>query len=370
MTRRNGSGKTYIGFLAALASVAAVTVAGYFLREHVNATTIALVYVADVVVIATVFESPAALAASVLAALLFNYTFLPPYYKFTVADPENWVALFVFLAVAVTVGQLAARANRRAAEAERLYDQLEEAFEGASEAEALKRSEKLKSALLDAVTHDLRTPLTSIKASVTMLIEEDQHDPIHTTLDPAGRGDLLEVINEETDRLNAFVESMVEIARIQSGDTLLRRSTVTAEEIVVKAAQRAKAIRKTHKLRSDIAPGLPMISVDPRAIVEVLFKLLDNAAKYSAAGTNILIGAALSEGRLRFSVEDEGPGIPETDRGAVFERLYKSDRSTAGLGMGLSIVRGIIEAHGGRIWIESGKMGARFVFDLPVNTNE
>ena len=113
-----------------------------------------------------------------------------------------------------------------------------------------------------------------------------------------------------------------------------------------------------------------MLSVDPRAIVEVLFNLLDNAAKYSPAGTTILIGAVLSEGRLRFSVEDEGPGVPETDREAVFERFYRSNRSTAGLGMGLSIVRGIIEAHGGRIWIESGKTGARFVFDLPVHTNE
>ena len=239
MPGRNGHAKTFIGFIAALVAVAAVTVVGLVLREHVNLTTVGLVYVAAVVIIATVFESPAAMAASVLAGasvqLHFSSTLLP-----TDRRRPGKLGGPGLLAVAVTVGQLAARANRRAAEAERLYKQLENAFEGASEAEALKRSEKLKSALLDAVTHDLRTPLTSIKASVTMLIEEDQHDSIHTTLDPAGRGDLLEVINEETDRLNAFVESMVEIARIQSGDTLLRRSTVTAEEIVVKAAQRAR----------------------------------------------------------------------------------------------------------------------------------
>jgi K+-sensing histidine kinase KdpD len=363
-------GKGYIGFIAAVLAVAAVTVGLAFAGDHVNSTTAALVYLLAVILIASVYESPAALLASLLAALSINYLFLAPYYTLTISDPENWVALFVFLAVAVTVGQLSARANRRADEARKLYKDLEQAFEKASEAEALKRSEKLKSALLDAVTHDLRTPLTSIKASVTMLIDENQNDPIHTTLDPAGRGDLLAVINEETDRLNSFVESMVEIARIQSGDPMLRRSPVTAEEIVVKAAQRAKAIRRTHKLRSDIAPGLPMLSIDPRAIVEVLFNLLDNAAKYSPAGTRILIAVARSDEGVRFSVEDEGSGVPEAEREAVFERFYRKDRSARGLGMGLSIVRGIIEAHLGSIWVESGNKGARFVFDLPLNANE
>ena len=358
--------RTFFGLLSAAAAVAAVTAVGILFRDQVNSTTVALVYLAVVVLVASVFESPAAMAASVLAALLFNFTFLPPYYRLTIADPENWLALFVFLAVAIIVGQLAARSHRRAADAERLYKELEDTFELTSEAEALKRSEKLKSALLDAVTHDLRTPLTSIKASVTMLIEENLKDQVHTTLDPVSRGDLLEVINEETDRLNSFVESMVEIARVQSGDALLRRSAVTAEEIVVKAAQRAKSIRRSHKLRSDIGPALPMLSVDPRAMVEVLFNLLDNAAKYSPAGTRILICVRKADGGIRFSVEDEGPGIPETDREAVFERYYRSARSTRGLGMGLSIVRGIIEAHGGRIWIDSGKKGAVFVFELPV----
>ena len=96
MPGRNGHAKTFIGFIAALVAVATVTVVGLVLREHVNSTTVVLVYVAVVVIIATVFESPAAMAASVLAALLFNYTFLPPYYQLTVADPENWVALVSF----------------------------------------------------------------------------------------------------------------------------------------------------------------------------------------------------------------------------------------------------------------------------------
>ena len=346
-----------------------VTIALLAIRDHINSTTVAMGELLVVVLVATIFESPAALLASLLAAFSFNFFFLPPYNTLSISEPENWVALLVFLAVAVTVGQLSARSHRRALEAEGLYSELQEAFERVSEAEAIKRSEKLKSALLDAVTHDLRTPLTSIKASVTMLIDENQLDPREATLEPQGRGELLEVINEETDRLNTFVESMVELARLQSGDLLIRRASVTADEIVLTAARRAKLLRKTHHLTSEIEPSLPPISVDPRAIVEAVQNLLDNAAKYSPPGSSILISASKSRDRVRFVVEDEGPGIPEPEREAVFERFYRSDSSTGGLGMGLAIVRGIIEAHGGQIWIEAGKKGARFVFDLPINAN-
>lgn len=337
--------------------------------DHLNSTSVGLTYLLFIVLVATVYESWAALTASVLATFAFNFFFLPPYQTLSIAEPQNLISLFVFMAVALVVGQLSAKSNRRAAEAERLYGELEQAFEKASEAEAIERSEKLKSALLDAVTHDLRTPLTSIKASVTMLLDEGQGGPVRTALDSSERGDLLQVINEETDRLNAFIESMVELARIEAGDTQWRRRAVTAEEIVVKAAQRARGIRATHTLRSHIEPGLPLVSVDPRAIVEAVYNLLDNAAKYSPPGTTILISASKADKSVRFTVEDEGPGIPESERESVFQRFYRSNGSSSGLGMGLAIVRGIIEAHGGQIWIDSGSKGARFVVELPGNIN-
>ena len=135
--------------------------------------------------------------------------------------------------------------------------------------------------LLDAVTHDFRTPLTSIKASVTMLIEENEFGTREKKLDRHSRGELLEVINEETDRLNTFVESMVEVAgRFQAGKTELRLSNVAAEEIIVKAANRAKEIQRTHKLISNVEPDLPKTKLDTRAIVEAVYNLVDNAAKY------------------------------------------------------------------------------------------
>src|SRR5262249_19206524 len=141
-----------------------------------------------------------------------NFFFLPPVHTLDIAQPDNWIALIAFLITAVTAGELSARVTRRAAEAEvarqeieRLYDELRSAFERASHAEALRQSEKLKSALLDAVTHDLRTPLTSMKASVTTLLDDlKAKSASRAVLDDEGRQEMLEVINEECDRLNRF----------------------------------------------------------------------------------------------------------------------------------------------------------------------
>jgi two-component system sensor histidine kinase KdpD len=356
-----------------LISVLAITLATALLlplREHVNSTTIALVQLLGIVLVATVFPRWAALTSSILAALSFNFFFLRPYYTLTISEPENWVALFVFLAVAITVGHLSATSNKRRSEAERLYKELEAAFESASEAEALRRSEKLKTALLDAVTHNFRTPLTSIKASVTALIHDNQLPAKERALDQHSRGELLQVIDEESDRLDTFVDSMVELARFQSGDNRLDRSSVAPEEVVLKVARRARSLRTSHKLRSKVEPDLPHVSADSRALVEAVYNLIENAAKYSPSGTTIQIAATRHNGDVRFSVEDEGVGIPRSEREAVFERFYRGKEDGGkGLGMGLAIVRGIIEAHGGKIWVESGAKGARVVFELPASEN-
>jgi len=360
--------KLALGTVSSMTGIGAITAALLPFRDDINETTVALAEILVVVLVATFFGWLSALFASLLAGLSLNYFFLPPYNALAISDPENLLAFGVFLAIAVTVGHLSATASKRRSEAERLYKDLEDAFEKASEAEALRRSEKLKTSLLDAVSHDFRTPLTSIKASVTMLIEDNQLPAQERNLDQHGRGELLQVIEEESDRLNTFVESMVELARFQAGDSKLHVAAVSPEEIVLKAARRARSIQ-SHKLRSGIEPDLPAVSVDARAIVEALYNLIDNAAKYSPQGTPIEITAAKHNGTVRFAIEDEGPGIPEAERDTVFERFYRSNKSAGGLGMGLSIVRGIVEANGGKIWVEPGKKGARFVFELPAVAN-
>ncbi|HKG21800.1 MAG TPA: DUF4118 domain-containing protein, partial [Blastocatellia bacterium] len=217
------SGKA--GYFIAVLTIFTATAALRLFGGHINSTTVALALLMVVLLVATVWGARPAVAASMLGMLCLNFFFLPPVGTFTIAAPDNWVALAAFLLTAVTAGQLSAQAKRRAEEAEagrveieRLYEELQNAFERASLAEALKQSERLKSALLDAVTHDIRTPLTSIKASVTTLLDESRAKAEdNVPLDAEGRREMLEVIDEEADRLNRFVESLVEMARIEAG---------------------------------------------------------------------------------------------------------------------------------------------------------
>ena len=227
------SSKALAGYGAGLFGIAAATGLLKLVGGHVNPTTAALVFLLVVLFVATAWGSRPAVLASLLGLVSFNFYFLPPFGTFRISDPDNWIAFVAFIITALTAGRLSARAERRAAEAEiaraeieRVYRELQETFERASEAKALKQSEQLKSALLDAVTHDLRTPLTSIKASVTTLLEEfetkvDSEEPIR--LEPDARKEMLVVINEESDRLNHFIEDLMELAQLKAGEMQLRK---------------------------------------------------------------------------------------------------------------------------------------------------
>ena len=378
------------GYVLAVLAIGAATGVLKLFRTHVNTTTVALAFLLIILFIATKFGSRPAVVAALAGVFAFNFFFLPPVGTLTIADPDNWIALAVFLITAVTAGELSVRAKRRAEEAEagrreieRLYTELREAFERASHAEALRESERLKSALLDAVTHDLRTPLTSIKASVTTLLDElnaKASDALPAVLNEEGRRDMLEVINEECDRLNRFIEGLVEMARIEAGEFRLRRRWGTIEEMVEMALARAKNLMDRHRVEVEIEKDLPIVLVDARAVSEVIYTLVDNAAKYSPAGTLIHLAASRAENdMIRASVEDCGPGIPVELRERVFDKFFRAIRDgdsnrirPSGTGMGLAIARGIVEAHSGRVWIESGAggLGTRVVFTLPIGDED
>ena len=383
------SERKWPGYLAAAASVAASIIVLKLLGEHINATTVSLVLLLNVLFIATRWGSLPALTASVLALLCFNFFFLPPFGTFKIAARDNWIAAVVFLITAVTAGQLSARAKRRAEEAEvgkreieRLYAELRDAFERASHTEALRQSEKLKSALLDAVTHDLRTPLTSIKASITTLLDEVRgrtNGEQRTSLDADSRLEMMEVIDEESDRLNHFIGGLIELARIEAGELQLRRRWGAVDEIVSAALLRAEPVTREHRIELDIENELPVVRVDERAVSEVVYTLVDNAAKYSPPGSTIRIAARRAGDELiEMAVEDRGAGVPAELRERVFDKFFRATRdgdvktpAPAGTGMGLAIARGIIEAHHGKIWIESGRTGGtRAVFTLPVGDED
>ena len=378
------------GYVVAALSVVALTLLLKTVGAHVNAATVSLALLLNVLFIATRWGSLPALAASILAMLCFNFFFLPPFGTFTIAATDNWIALLAFLLTAVTAGQLSARAKRRAEEAEagrreieRLYAELRDAFERASRAEALRQSEKLKSALLDAVTHDLRTPLTSIKASITTLLDEvrgrvDTEPPV--SLDAESRVEMMEVIDEESDRLSRFINGLIELARIEAGELQLRRRWGAVEEIISTALARAEPITRNHRVELYIEKELPGVRVDERAVSEVVYTLIDNAAKYSPKGSTIRITARRSgDDLIAMGVEDDGPGIPVDLRERVFDKFFRATRDgdvrnhqPTGTGMGLAIAKGIVEAHYGKIWIEPGRegKGTRVLFTLPIGDDD
>lgn len=363
--------------------IAAATAVLKIFGGHINPTTVALALLLIVLFVATAWGPKPAIMASLLGVICFNFFFLPPVHTFSISEPENWIALFAFLITAITVGQLSAHAKRRAEEAnaarqeiERLYHELQDSFEQASQAKAVKQSERLKSALLDAVTHDLRTPLTSIKASVTTLLDDQcslNDDEPATRLGEEGRQEMLEVIDEEADRLDRLIEGLMELARIEAGELHLRKHRASLNEIVIAAVKRAEPRTRLNKLELVLDDELPSVDVDEAALVEVIYVLLDNAAKYSSAGSLITVSATGGNGNeARLIVEDQGPGIPPELRERVFIKFFRAMRDggqgkPSGTGMGLAIAQGIVEAHGGRIWIEDGTegRGTRFLVALP-----
>ncbi len=361
-----------------LVTVMLVTAAFLPFRGQVNQTEVALALLLVVLFASTLFGSTSGLLASVLGILCFNFFFLPPFHTLTISDPENWVAFAAFVITALIAGQLSGYARRRAEESEarqkeieRLYIELQSAFEQASEAEGLRRSEKLKSALLDAVTHDLRTPLTSIKASATTLLE-DTKTPV---LDGESRQEFLEIINEETDRLNEFIEGMVGIAKIESDALHLHKRSSSVEEIVANAVERVRRHLGDRKLSVDISTDLPNVFADAASVSEVVYTLLDNAAKYSSDSNSISVSAVATESStMNIVVQDQGNGIPAEMRERVFDKFFRAGEQDihntgGGLGLGLAIAKGIVESQGGTIRIEDGDKGyvTKFVVTLPID---
>jgi K+-sensing histidine kinase KdpD len=332
----------------------------------------------DVVVVARLWGMGPALAAAASGAGAYSYYFLPPA-GFGIEDAEDWIAFVTFIVTAVIAGELASRAERRAAEAqagrqeiERLYQELQSAFERASEAEAARRNEQLKAALLDALTHNLRTPLTSIKAAVTALIRTGVWSPV-SELSSEGRRELLQVIDEESDRLNRFIERLSTPEDSNPVPPIHLRA-IEVDELVRSGLHRAETVIRDHRVNVALDEATPAVSGDAASIVEVIYILLDNASKYAPAGSTISVRAARDDERsVQISVADEGPGIPEHLRERVFEKFFRvparesHDPNRGGIGLGLPIARRLIETQGGRIWIEaSASGGTTVVLTLPV----
>jgi signal transduction histidine kinase len=252
---------------------------------------------------------------------------------------------------------------RDVTERKRMEDEIVQAR---AQIEALRHSEQLKTGLLSMVSHELRTPLTVIKGFATTLLRRD------VKWEEEKQRDFLENINQETDRLAHLVSNLLDMSRLEAGLLRLERDSYQISEMLESIVRRLDTITEHHKLQVAVPTELPPVFVDKTRIGQVLTNLVENAAKYSGKGSQITIGAEPSDDMIIISVADRGEGIPSKFLDRVFDRFYQREGVVAGrrdgIGLGLSISRAIVEAHGGKIWVESkvGK-GSKFSFSLPVS---
>lgn len=237
------------------------------------------------------------------------------------------------------------------------------AIEQLGQTEAARQSEQLRTALLDAVTHALRTPLTSIKASVTNLLS-------NPSLAESQKHELLTIINEESDRLNRLVGEAAEMARLDAGEVELKVEPHPIDDVIHAALEHCKSSLDHRTVHVQIAPGLPRVRADVERAKEVLVHLIENAHQYSPLDQPITISAEASGTFVVTSVADRGPGIDDPEQSLIFEKFYRGRdqrfRRVEGTGMGLPIAKAIVEAHGGTISVTSQLgHGSVFSFTLP-----
>ncbi len=226
--------------------------------------------------------------------------------------------------------------------------------------------DRLKSNLLSTISHELRTPLAIIKGYSTMLLDYDRR------LRQDEKGQYLESIDRATDRLTELVDGLLDMSRLEAGLLKLNKQPTSISKLVREAVTEAQLRAPSHEIVTDLRKKLTRVNIDARRIRQVLDNILDNAIKYSAKGTRVVVQVSEEAGaKLLLSIADQGIGIPVEELPRVFDRMYRIEQrltpEIGGIGLGLAICKGLVEAHGGRIWAESeeGK-GSTFYFTLPI----
>jgi K+-sensing histidine kinase KdpD len=346
----------WLGVVASLAVVAAATLLVYPLKTIAPAVSLGVVYIPGVLLISTVWGLRLGLLTALFSALAFNWFHIPPVGKLDIAADRDLVALVVFAIVALASGTLAELARARAAESERRREEADQALAEleamarerdrmqaeAIEAEALRRSDELKTSLLRSVSHDLRTPLTSMIAAGAAL-----DSPSITSEE---RRELSEAVVEQGQRLSRLVENLLDVSRLESGRAEPHREPVDLPGLL--EAARSSIGPDGEIVRLALDPDLPALSADPTQLERAFANLLENAAVHGA-GQPVLVRSRLVGPRIVVRVVDRGPGIPHGERERIFEPFYRGGEAGSGSGLGLAIARGFIEANGGEIEVES-----------------
>jgi two-component system sensor histidine kinase KdpD len=328
------------GYVVAVGVVALASGLSAALFQRFDHRNLAMVYLLGVAFVATRFGRGPSVLASLLSVASFEYFFMPPYFEWSPEDPQYVFTFAVLLVVALLISGLASQARERALLAAQ-----------AQRAEVEVERERLRSALLSSVSHDLRTPLAVILGAASSLIGEHG-------LSAEERDDLGTTIYEESDRLNRLLGNLLDMTRVQSGDLKVTKEPYALEETVGSAVRRLRHVLKDHVVQPALATDLPLVPLDALLMEQVLVNLLENAARYTPKGSRIDVRAGVDGSWVAVDVSDAGPGLPSLHAGSRKERF---DRTANGGGLGLAICHAIVVAHGGRMWAANRPEGGATV---------
>jgi K+-sensing histidine kinase KdpD len=366
-----------LGLLVGVASVLLIAVTLGFSHDRLSLATPALLLVLPVLVAAVVGGRWPSITVAVVAALTFDVIFIPPFGTLTISRLDDVVAFIVFVTVAAVNGTLVGRQSERrlmaeqhATEIARVHSELVEVTSErerlASEVQqvaVLKEVDRQRSALLRAVSHDLRTPLVTISGVSSDLRSGE-------LFDESTKNDLLDLVISEAERLDRLVSNLLSFSRIDAGALKPHVEVVECDEIIDRCVRRLRRLFPHSSLTVEVAVDLPPVLADPGLLDQVLTNLMENAARHGGQHTRVSasMGGAVeaTDGFIVISVDDDGPGLGNADRERVFEPWNEHGNGSLS-GLGLAICKSIVEAHGGKIWAhDNSDGGARFSFTLPV----
>ena len=340
-------------YIMALIGVAALTIACWLLTPLTGYGAISLIFLLGVLLAGMVLSRGPVLLFAALSALSWNFLFIPPLFTLHIAKLEDALTFATYFIIAITVGSLTAQLKAR----EHLAAQVQLAQE----------SERLRKTLLDCVSHELKTPLAAIGAA-----SQELSRLAPNIQDPQMLKDLASEIRDGSRRLNRVVDNLLDMNRLESGVIRPKREWCDVRELLQSAVDIERESINGRDIRLDVPEEIPLALVDHTLIEQAVAKLLANAGSHTPARLPIEIDAEYTNDHLLISVSDRGPGIPIEATERLFEKFYRGDnRKTGGLGLGLSIARGLIEAHGGRLTAENRDGGgARFTIRLPVRVTD
>jgi len=329
-------------YMISVGLVFITTLIGEFVKRNLEPTNIVVFYLLAVVIVAIRWGQGPAIVTSILSVLAFDFFLVPPYLTLSV-DRIQYVFTFMgLLIVGLVISTLASKTREHLIQ---------------------RQTERLQTALLNSISHDLRTPLASITGALTSLLDNDSN------LNDSTRRELLETAYEESNSLNRLVGNLLDMTRVEANALKISRKPCELRDMLGASLEQLKEKVRSRSVIMDIPREFPEVPVDFSFMMKVFFNLIDNAIKYSPDSTQIDIKAAAFKDKVRIEIKDQGFGIPESDLKRIFDKFYRVERPQriTGTGLGLSVCKGIVEAHGGEIQAKNNPdKGASFIIILPL----